>query len=377
MTKLGILGGGQLAQMLTQAAISLGIETVIFERTADSPASRLTHYQIVGQWDDDSALARFASLCDVITLENEFVDASVLRRLESAGLPVYPTSDTLAAIQDKLVQKQRIAAAGLSVPEFRAVESIDDVLAASSEFGYPMLLKARRDGYDGYGNATIRSADDIPAAWEKLGAHKGRKLLVEAFVPFTRELAVMVLRGRDGETRTYPVVETVQKNHICHVVRAPAPISPESAVQAANLARQAVEAVKGVGVFGVELFELADGRVLYNEMAPRTHNSGHYTIEGCLTSQFENHIRAVVGWPLGSTEMVAPAAVMVNILGVRNGEANPDGIREALATSGAHVHIYGKREVRTGRKMGHVTALGSSIEEAETIAQQAANRVSL
>jgi len=377
MTKLGILGGGQLAQMLTQAAISLGIETVIFERTADSPASRLTHHQIVGQWDDDSALAQFAALCDVITLENEFVDAGVLRRLEDGGLPVYPTSDTLAAIQDKLVQKQRIESAGLAVPHFRAVDSPDDVKVAAENLGYPLLLKARRDGYDGYGNATIRSADDIPAAWEKLGAHKGRKLLVEAFVPFTRELAVMVLRGRDGETRTYPVVETVQKNHICHVVRAPAPISPESAAQAANLARQAVEAVNGVGVFGVELFELADGRVLYNEMAPRTHNSGHYTIEGCVTSQFENHIRAVVGWPLGSTEMVAPAAVMVNILGTRNGEANPDGIREALATAGAHVHLYGKRDVRTGRKMGHITALGDSVAEAEAIAQEAASRINL
>lgn len=377
MTRLGILGGGQLAQMLTQAAISLGIETVIFERTADSPASRLTHHQIVGQWDDDAALAQFAALCDVITLENEFVDAGILRRLEAVGLPVYPTSDTLAAIQDKLVQKQRIESAGLAVPNFRAVDSPDDVKAAAEDLGYPLLLKARRDGYDGYGNVTILSAEDIPAAWEKLGAHKGRKLLVESFVPFTRELAVMVLRGRDGETRTYPVVETVQKNHICHVVRAPAPISSESAAQAANLARQAVAAVNGVGVFGVELFELADGSVLYNEMAPRTHNSGHYTMEGCVTSQFENHIRAVLGWPLGSTEMVAPAAVMVNILGGRNGAANPDGIREALATSGAHVHIYGKRDVRTGRKMGHVTALGDSIEEAEAIAHESANRISL
>ncbi len=377
MTRLGILGGGQLAQMLTQAAISLGIETVIFERQADSPASRLTHHQIVGQWDDDSALAQFAALCDVITLENEFVDAGVLRRLEAGGLPVYPTSDTLADIQDKLVQKQRIESAGLAVPDFRAVDSPDDVLTAAADLGYPLLLKARRDGYDGYGNATIRSAEDIPAAWEKLGAHKGRQLLVEAFVPFTRELAVMVLRGRDGETRTYPVVETVQKNHICHIVRAPALMSPESAVQAANLARQAVKAVNGVGVFGVELFELADGSVLYNEMAPRTHNSGHYTMEGCVTSQFENHIRAVVGWPLGSTEMVAPAAVMVNILGGRDGAANPDGIRDALSTSGAHVHLYGKRDVRTGRKMGHITALGNSLEEAETIAQQAANRINL
>ncbi|MEO8610712.1 MAG: 5-(carboxyamino)imidazole ribonucleotide synthase [Chloroflexota bacterium] len=376
MTKLGILGGGQLAQMLTQAAISLGIETAIFERTPDSPAARLTQHQIAGQWDDEVVLSAFAALCDSVTLENEFVDASVLRRLEAMGLPVYPTSATLALVQDKLIQKQTMQAAGLPMPRFQAVESPEDVRRVALNFGYPLVLKARRDGYDGYGNATLRSADDIDAAWEKL-SKGGRALYVEGFVPFERELAVMVVRGRDGESQTYPVVETVQENHICHVVRAPAQVAPQISQMAAAIAIQAVEAISGVGIFGVELFLLEDGFVLYNEIAPRPHNSGHYTIEGCVTSQFENHIRAVLGWPLGNTQLVAPAAVMVNILGRRNGVVNNDGIKAALTVPGAHLHLYGKRDIRIGRKMGHVTVVGDTVEECEILARRAADLVDL
>lgn len=377
MTRLGILGGGQLAQMTVQAAISLGIETVIFERTPDSPASRLTHHQIVGAWDDDGALRAFANLCNVITLENEFVDARVLARLEGLGLPVFPTSTTLATIQDKLRQKETLSAAGVRMPLFRGVQTEGDIMAAAADFGWPLVLKARRDGYDGYGNALLRDPDDIPAALAKLGADQGRLLMAEQFIPFDKELAVMVLRGRDGEMRLYPVVETIQQNHICHVVRAPASIPRQMAQTAAALARQAVEAVEGVGVFGVELFALADGAILFNEMAPRPHNSGHYTIEACVTSQFENHIRAALGWPLGDTTMRAPAAVMVNLLGARNGDANQDGIASALAVLGAHVHLYGKRQVRIGRKMGHITVLGDSLAAAETRAVEAAARVNL
>lgn len=374
MTRLGILGGGQLAQMLTQAAISLGVETAIFERQPDSPASRLTHHQIAGAWDDESALAQFASMCDAVTLENEFVDAAVLQRLEAVGLPVSPNADTLAAVQDKFIQKTRMSAAGIPVPPFTAVTSPDDVLAAAAQLGYPLILKARRDGYDGYGNAAIRSAADLPAAWDKLGA---RSLMVEAFVPFVRELAVMVVCGHDGEMRNYPVVETIQQNHICHIVRAPASIPADTAARAAEIACQAVAAINGVGIFGVELFELPDGSVIYNEIAPRPHNSGHYTIEACVTSQFENHIRAVLGWPLGSTDLITPAAVMVNLLGKRNGATNPDGIRAALKIPGAHLHLYGKRDVRVGRKMGHITALGATLAEAEAAAQHAADLVEL
>ncbi|PJF21844.1 MAG: 5-(carboxyamino)imidazole ribonucleotide synthase [Phototrophicales bacterium] len=376
MRRLGILGGGQLAQMTIQAAISLGVETAIFERFADSPASRLTHHTIVGDWQDRHALEQFAKLCDVITLENEFVDASVLQKLVELGVPVYPTAETLAQVQDKLIQKTTMQQAGIPVPRFCGVETPDDVVTAAAEIGYPLLLKARRDGYDGYGNVTIHSPQDIPAAWEKLTA-KGRKLLIEAFVPFVRELAVMVVRGRNGETQVYPLVETIQHNHVCHVVRAPAHVSSIVADKAADIALKAVEAIDGVGVFGVELFELENGDVVYNEIAPRPHNSGHYTIEACITSQFENHIRAVMGWHLGITDLVKPAAVMVNILGTKQGDVPADIVVPALEIPGAHVHLYGKKQVRPGRKMGHVTLIGNDIPNLEKLARQAVDVIGL
>jgi 5-(carboxyamino)imidazole ribonucleotide synthase len=374
MTRIGIFGGGQLAQMLTQAAISLGVETTIFERAPDSPAGRLTQREIVGPWEDEAALARFAGSCDLVTLENEFVDAGILQALEARGLPVYPSAATVGVVQDKLAQKERIAAAGLPVPAFRGVESPAAVLEAARELGWPLVLKARRNGYDGYGNATLRGPEDLGAAWERLARGAGG-LLVEAWAPFVRELAVMVVRARSGETLAYPVVETLQQNHICHVVQAPAALAPATAAAATELATAAVRAAGGVGIFGVELFELADGRLLYNEQAPRPHNSGHYTIEGCVTSQFENHLRAVLGWPLGSTELRAPAAVMVNLLGRRDGPVSDGALVEALAVPGAHIHLYGKREGRVGRKLGHVTALGATLAEAEAVARRAADLV--
>lgn len=376
MLRIGIFGGGQLAQMLTQAAISLGLETAIFERVPDSPAGRLTRHEVVGAWDDPAALARFAEQCDLVTLENEFVDAQILAQLEARNLAVFPTSATLGMIQDKLTQKQRLAAAGLAVPAFRAVAAPAEALVAGAQLGWPLVLKARRNGYDGYGNATVRAPEELAVAWQRLAA-RGSPLLVEAWVPFTRELAVMVARGRDGATRAYPVAETVQREHICHIVRAPAPIPPAEAAAATALAISAVAAVGGVGIFGVELFALPDGRVLVNELAPRPHNSGHYTIEGCATSQFENHLRAVLGWPLGATTLRAPAAVMINLLGRRAGPIAADAPRPALAVADAHLHLYGKRESRPGRKLGHVTALGASLAEAEAIARQAADLVDL
>jgi 5-(carboxyamino)imidazole ribonucleotide synthase len=377
MLRIGILGGGQLAQMLTQAAISLGVETAIYDRQPDSPASRLTPYHAAGDWSDQAALAAFAADCDLLTLENEFIDAAPLFALEADGVTIYPQPATLAIIQDKLRQKQVSADAGLAVPAYEAVESPDDVRSAAERLGYPVVLKARYGGYDGYGNATIRTPDEVQAAWNKLDRRETRGLMVEAFVPFVRELAVMVLRGRDGETRAYPVVETIQQNHICHLVRAPAAIAEQTAQRATQLAIRAVELLDGVGVFGVELFERDDGTVLLNEIAPRPHNSGHYSIEACVTSQFENHLRAVLGWPLGDTSMCVPAAVMVNLLGTRTGEVNPQGIREALSIAGAHVHVYGKRDVRVGRKIGHITVCKDSIEIAERKALAAASSVQL
>lgn len=373
---VGILGGGQLARMTAEAASTLGIEVVILEREANSPAGRIAAREVTGAWTDEQALAALARDVLAITLENEFVEVSALESLAARGIPVFPTARMLATMQDKLLQKRNMRAAGVPVPDFAEVTRPEDIVAAGERWGWPLVLKARRNSYDGYGNATLRGPDDIADACAQLGWPE-RALLVEAWAPFVRELAVMVVRGRDGACAVYPVVETVQKNHICHIVRAPAEGDAAVLARAAAIARQAVETVEGIGVFGIELFEMADGSVLYNEIAPRPHNTGHYTIEGCVTSQFENHVRAVLGLPLGSVEMVAPAAVMVNLLGTRNGPARADGLANALAIPGAHVHIYGKLASRIGRKMGHVTALGATVGEAETRARAAADAISL
>jgi 5-(carboxyamino)imidazole ribonucleotide synthase len=325
---------------------------------------------------DEQALAALAENALTVTLENEFVEVAALEWLAARGVPVFPTARTLAAVQDKLEQKQHMRAAGIPLPNFAEVTRPEDITGAGEAWGWPLVLKARRNGYDGYGNATLHGPEDIADACAQLGWPE-RALLVEAWAPFTRELAVMVARGRAGACVVYPVVETVQQHHICHIVRAPAEGDAAMLDRAAAIARQAVETIDGVGVFGVELFELADGSILYNEIAPRPHNSGHYTIEGCVTSQFENHLRAVLGLPLGSAAMVAPAAVMVILLGKRSGPARADGLAQALAVPGAHVHIYGKLASRIGRKMGHVTALGATVAEAEAAARAAADAIVL
>jgi 5-(carboxyamino)imidazole ribonucleotide synthase len=371
--RLGIVGGGQLAKMTALAGLQLGCDVVVLERNSYSPAAHLASHSIVGDWDSPEALVRLASLVDVVTLENEFVDSASLRALEEFGYPLFPTASSIALVQDKLLQKQTLAAAGLPVPRFVAVGNAAAIGEAGRDFGWPMLLKARRNAYDGKGNVTVRSPEESAAAWGRLGGDRGRTLYLEAFCAFATELAVIVVRGRDGQTATYPVVETVQRDHVCHLVQAPAPIPAEVAARATALAREAVAAVGGIGSFGVEMFLTRTGEVVINELAPRVHNSGHYTIEACVCSQFENHVRAVLGWPLGDTRMVAPAAVMVNLLGTEKGLGHPHGLANALAVAGAHVHVYGKAMTGPGRKMGHVTALGATLDEARASAQRAAD----
>ena len=373
---VAILGGGQLARMTIEAGSRMGIDFAILEREPGSPAARTAARALSGAWTDQVSLLELSQGALAVTLENEFVDAPALEWLAAQGVGVFPSGRTLGLIQDKLAQKRFMREAGVSVPDFEPVAGEDDLTAFARSAGWPLVLKARRNGYDGYGNATLRAPTDIHDAFTRLGFPE-RELLVEAWVPFTRELAVMVARGAGGQCIVYPVVETVQRQHICHIVRAPADTPAPVARQATAIARQAVEAIDGIGVFGVELFETADGRVLFNEIAPRPHNSGHYTIEGCVTSQFENHLRAVLGLPLGSAEMVAPAAVMVNLLGQGNGPAVVEGLDQALAVPGVSIHIYGKTQSRAGRKMGHVTALGSSVAQAEARARAAADALFL
>jgi 5-(carboxyamino)imidazole ribonucleotide synthase len=369
--RIGIVGGGQLAKMTALAGLQLGCDVIVLERNNYGPAANLAMHSLVGDWNNPETLLKLASQVDVVTLENEFVDADSLRVMEEAGYRLYPTAGSIALVQDKLVQKRTLAAAGLAVPRFEAVHDVAGIAAAAKKLGWPLLLKARRNAYDGKGNATLHSAAEASTAWARLGGDQGRELLVEEFCHFTAELAVIITRGRDGSSVHYPVVETIQRDHVCHVVKAPAGVTAETAAQAAALAGEAVAAVGAVGSFGVEMFLRPDGGLVVNELAPRVHNSGHYTIEACRCSQFENHVRAVLGWPLGSTAMVAPAAVMVNLLGVGRAAGHPRGLENALAVPGAHVHIYGKAMSGAGRKMGHVTALGTTPEDALATAQRA------
>lgn len=367
---LGILGGGQLARMTAYAAFRLGLRVHVMEKFPDSPAGQIAHKEVVGDPSDHDLLLAFAAECDVVTLESEFVNEAHLTVLETNGHRLYPAARSVGRIQDKLLQKRTLEAAGIPVAPFRGVSSVDEARDFGREHGYPFLLKGRRDSYDGYGNVTIDSEEEVTAGWGRLTAKDaGRELYCEAFVPFVKELALMVTRSDNGEMILYPVVETVQENHICHLVTAPALIEESSRVAAERIGRAAVEAIDGIGIFGIELFMTGDGAILLNEMAPRPHNSGHYTIEGCITSQFENHVRAVMGWPLGAADLRAPGVAMANILGRRSSGGEVANYHTVLREPTAHLHIYGKAESRPGRKMGHVTALADSVEEAARIAQ--------
>jgi 5-(carboxyamino)imidazole ribonucleotide synthase len=368
---LGIIGGGQLAKMIAQSARQLGCDIAVLERQEHSPAADLTTHHIIGDWDNPETLLSLGNVSDVVTLENEFVSADSLAALERFGHGLWPTAANIRIVQDKLTQKQALVDAGLPAPRFMAVTNKQAVVAAAEKLGWPLLLKKRRCGYDGKGNFTVRSPADIETAWKQLGGDDN-ELYVEEFCRFTAELAMMITRGRDGSTVGYSLVETIQRDHICHVVKSPATVPSEIAARATDIAQRAVSAVNSVGSVGIEMFLTADGNILINEMAPRVHNSGHYTIEACACSQFENHVRAVMGWPLGSTAMRAPAAVMVNLLGNAKGTGQPRGIEDALQIPGAHVHVYGKTTSSPGRKMGHITVLGDTMEHALERAQRAA-----
>jgi len=361
---IGILGGGQLAKMLALAAYRMGLQVAVLEHGEGSPAGVMTKLEFPGGWSSRTDLEAFARASDIITLENEFVPPEILHEL-SQWRPVYPTPETVALVRDKLTQKQHLARAGIPVAEFEEVPSPAAAAEFAQRVGFPILLKTRLFGYDGYGNRTVEAPEALDSAWTGLQQRTpGQSLLAERWIPLSKELAVMVARNRRGELAVYPCVETVQQDHVCRIVYAPAPIEKSLQRRAQELAVAAVEAIGGIGIFGVELFLSQDGQLYINELAPRPHNSGHYTIEACYTSQFENALRAVCNLPLGSPEMYVGAAVMINLLGVRSGSGFPDAVEPALQAGPAWIHFYGKRESRPRRKLGHVTAVGATLEEA-------------
>jgi 5-(carboxyamino)imidazole ribonucleotide synthase len=353
---LGVVGGGQLGRMLGEAAGPLGVEVVVVDPTPDCPAAPVVADQIIGGFDDREALAELAERADFLTFEIELADPDVMEAVAAeADVPVHPDPDTLRTIQDKLVQNEALADAGIPIPEFRQVDSPADLRAACEDLGYPAMLKAREGGYDGRGTALVESPADVEAAFESIGG----AALVEEFLDYDRELAVMGCVG-DGAVDTFPVTETIHRDAILRETVSPARTDDATLSRAREVATDVLELMDGRGVFGIELFEVG-GEILVNEIAPRPHNSGHWTIEGCLTSQFAQHIRAVTGRPLGATDRRSPTA-LANLLGDVDEAETPGtlrGVDEALSVDGLGLHWYGKREVRPLRKMGHVTQVGA------------------
>ncbi|CAN1131994.1 Phosphoribosylaminoimidazole carboxylase, chloroplastic (Fragment) [Linum perenne] len=367
-TVVGVLGGGQLGRMLCQSGSEMAIKVIVLDPLEGCPASSIAHDHMVGSFDDSATVEEFAKRCGVLTVEIEHVDVATMERLEQQGVDCQPKASTIRIIQDKYLQKVHFSRHGIPLPEFMQIDDLEGAKRAGDLFGYPLMIKSKRLAYDGRGNAVAKSEDELSSAVESLGGfHRG--LYVEKWAPFVKELAVIVARGRDNAIVCYPVVETIHKENICHIVKAPAVVPWKIRQLATDVARKAVSSLEGAGVFAVELFLTSDGQILLNEVAPRPHNSGHHTIEACYTSQFEQHLRAVLGLPLGDPSMKAPAAIMYNLLGEEEGDRGfylaHQLIGKALTVPGANVHWYDKPEMRKQRKMGHVTIVGPSMGTVE------------
>ena len=368
---IGIVGGGQLGKMLADAAHKLNFKVIVLDPTPKSPAALVADEQIVGSFKDKDKIFELAAKCDFITFETESANAEALEELEKEGKPINPSSRILKIIKDKFAQKTFLLNDGIQVAEFAILQNKDDAEKQGEIFGYPFLIKARFDAYDGKGNYVVKNKEAIDEAFNKLSAGP---LYAEKLVSFEKELAVIAARDKFGTVVSFPVVETVHRNNICHIVRSPAQVSEEIKNRAGKLAETVLQSLEGVGVFGIEMFLLENAEILVNEIAPRVHNSGHHTIEAFSVSQFEQQIRAISGMPLVIPETKAKNAVMVNILGERDGEAK---FERNYDNQDVNIHIYGKMETRKERKMGHITALAETLEEAEEKALKARKNISI
>jgi len=348
--KIGILGGGQLAKMTAQEARKMGFEVFVLDPTPDCPASMVAK-QIVGDFRKTDDVKKLLEVSDVITYDIENVDTSPLKSIKDR---VFPSPDILDIIQDKLVQKKFLSKHSLPTPNFKEINSVEDIDI------FPCVQKARRGGYDGRGTYVIKTKEDLTNAIKSPS-------YIEEFVEIDKELAVMVARNGRGDVSVFPVVEMVfdSRANILDFLLAPARISEKVEKEIKEISIETIKALEGVGVFGIEFFLTKRGDVLINEIAPRPHNSGHYTIEACMTSQFEQHIRAILGLPLGSTELLIPS-VMINLLGEEGyyGEPVYEGFDKVLEISGVYVHIYGKKETKPFRKMGHITIVDRDLNKA-------------
>ncbi|MEU7832185.1 5-(carboxyamino)imidazole ribonucleotide synthase [Nonomuraea sp. NPDC049129] len=363
---VGMVGAGQLARMTQQSAIALGVELRVLANTSDESAARVIVDTRLGDYRELADLREFATGCHAITFDHEHVPTEHIRALAAEGYAVRPGADALVHAQDKAVMRERLTSFGAPCPAWARVSGLEDVSAFAAEHGWPVVLKAIRGGYDGRGVWVCRTPAEVAEALSS-----GVPMMVEAFVPFERELAVLVARSPHGQGVSYPVVETVQQDGICVEVLAPAPgLDPEEAAEAQRIALQIAHELGVTGLLAVEMFQTADG-LLVNELAMRPHNSGHWTIDGSRTSQFEQHLRAVLDLPLGSPSMSAPVVVMANLLGGDDPDLFKRYEHVMAHDPGIKLHFYGK-EVRPGRKIGHVTAVGDDLETVRARARHAA-----
>lgn len=360
---VGVLGGGQLGRMMAIEARQMGYRIVVLDPNPRCPTAQVSDGVVVGALDDLEAARHLAQQVDVITLDTEHVPADVLAELH-AIVPVRPSPDVLRTIQDRMVQKQFLDKLGVPQAAWAPVGSVEELQAGLAKVGAPAIVKVRRAGYDGKGQVRIDAVADGP---EKLAKLRGEPAVIEEVVHFTREISVVLARGMGGDIQVYPVAENVHRRHILHTTRAPAPMAADQRARAEAMAIKVAEALDHVGVMAVEMFDLPDGRLLLNEIAPRTHNSGHYTYGACATSQFEQHVRAVCGLPLGDPRPLT-GAVMVNLIGDLWAKGPPPW-QHVLARPEARLHLYGKDAPAPGRKMGHIVLLDDDTDRALVTAE--------
>jgi 5-(carboxyamino)imidazole ribonucleotide synthase len=371
--RLGIIGGGQLGKMMTVAAKQIGFHVTVLDPAEDSPAAQVADKQLVAAFHDQETIRRLVEGSQVTTYEFEHIDSQILIQLEAAGHRIYPEPRNLQVIQNKLHQKKTLQQAGIPVAPFQPVRGKEDLIKAAATFGYPLLVKSCAGGYDGKGNFLVKDSKQLEEVMAYFGESCTIGLMAEAFVPFELEVSVMVARSVHGQLAIYPLSENEHEDNILRRSLIPARVSREVARRAQDIAGKVINIFNGVGIFCIEMFVTPRGEVLINEIAPRPHNSGHYTIEANVTSQFAQHIRAIVGLPLGDARLREPA-VMINLLGEPgwHGPALLEGCSQALAIPGVHLHFYGKKETVPKRKMGHITVTAPTLEEAILVSDEAA-----
>ncbi len=373
--KIGIIGGGQIGKMIAQEAKRMSLKVIILDPSKDCPASTICDKLLIADFKDEDKIRELAHFSDVITYEIELANSRALKNLQLENYPIYPSPHSLYLIQNKFRQKKFLKENNLPVPEFKKIYSSADLLVVAKVFGYPFMLKACEDSYDGRGNYLIKRKEDISIAYNSF---QNREIFAEKYVDFKKEISIMVARNKSGQIETFPIAENIHKNNVLDTTIVPANISLKIKETAEIIAKNVVTCLNDIGIFGIEMFVSNNDEIFINEIAPRPHNSGHYSIEGCSISQFEQHIRSILNFPLCKPELLRPT-VMKNILGPANflGNYKVIGLSNLLSIPSTKIHLYGKSTTSPGRKLGHITCTAPTLDEVIKRSSDAKNSIEI